>query len=84
MVLKALRPIKSGQEICDNYGPTFYKKSRYWTPKRISLHITYKKDWGSGLLGITFSDLSVAEGEKLATSLHSFYATYRVSTQCTR
>ena len=28
MVLKALRLIKSGQEVCDNYGPTFYKKSR--------------------------------------------------------
>lgn len=28
MVLKALRLIKSGHEVCDNYGPTFYKKTR--------------------------------------------------------
>ena len=28
MVLKALRPINIGEEVCDNYGPTFYKKSR--------------------------------------------------------
>ena len=28
MVLKALAPIKARNEVCDNYGPTFYFKNR--------------------------------------------------------
>ena len=50
-------------------------KNRGTGHQNVYHYITYKKDWGSGLFGINFSDLSVAEGEKLATSLHSFYAT---------